>query len=243
VYDIHLSIGADTIDDNSPGSKTDPSTRARLNRPRVVAEAVAIADREGIDALSMQRLADHLGVVPMAIYKHVANKGELLAAMVDHVLGEATDPDDDDDWEADLRNRALSMRDVLLRHPWAIGLMESSTPGPENLRHHNATMGCLRDKAGLSVPMAVHAYGLLNAFIYGFSYQEKTLMADHSVEGGDGYSLVDRETLDDSAHPYLREAHAEVSKKGYDFNDEFAFAIDVILEAIDRLRQRPEAPT
>ena len=159
--------------------------------------------------------------------------------MVDHVLGETTDPDPDDDWEADLRNRALSMREVLLRHPWAIGLMESSTPGPENLRHHNAVMGCLREKAGLSVPMAVHAHGLLNAFIYGFSYQEKAIMADHPVGDPDGYSLVDREAFADDAYRYLREANAEISKQGYDFNDEFAFAVDVILDAIDRLRQRP----
>jgi hypothetical protein len=155
--------------------------------------------------------------------------------MVDEVLGEIADPADDD-WRVELHQRAFAMREVLLRHPWAIGLMESATLGPENLHYHDAMMGCLLDKAGLSVAMAVHAYGVLNAFTYGFSFQERALKVEHPSEGAEGVPVLTEDALGGPAYPHLRAAHDEVSRKGYDFNDEFTFAVGVILDAIDRLR-------
>src|SRR6201990_568402 len=148
--------------------------RRRLSRPLVLETAVALADQDGLDGFSMRRLAQELGVVPMALYKHVANRDEPLDGMVDVVFAEIEPPSIDEDWRSALRRRAISSREALKRHSWAIGLMESRHPGPANLRHHNATMGCLRE-AGLSFEMAVHAYSLQDSYIYGFALQERDL--------------------------------------------------------------------
>ena len=133
------------------------ATRKPLSRARVLQAAVALADEAGLEAFSMRGLAQELGVVPMALYKHVANKEELLDGMVDIVFGEIELPSEDLDWRSAMRRRAISTREALKRHSWAIGMMESRHPGPANLRNHNAVMGCLRE-AGFSFEMAIHAY-------------------------------------------------------------------------------------
>src|ERR1700759_2562799 len=149
--------------------------RTRLSRSLVLEAAVALADADGLDGFSMRRLAQDLGVVPMALYKHVANKDELLDGMVDIVFGEIESPSiGGGDWKGAMRRRALSARAALQRHTWAIGLMESRSPGPANLRNHNAVMGCLRE-AGFAFAAAIHAYSVQDAYIYGFALQEKTL--------------------------------------------------------------------
>src|SRR6202043_2492258 len=122
----------------------------------------------------MGGLAQELGVVPMALYKHVANKDELLDGMVDIVFSEIELPSGDLDWRAAMRRRAISTREALKRHAWAIGMMESRHPGPANLRNHNAVMGCLRE-AGFSVETAVHAYSTQDAYIHGFALHERDL--------------------------------------------------------------------
>src|ERR1700684_1464919 len=105
------------------------SGRMRLSRPAVLQAAMVLADTGGIDGLSMRQLAQELGVVPMALYKHVANKDELLDAMVDIVFGEIESPSIDDDWRSAMRRRAISVREALKRHSWAIGLMQIRNPG------------------------------------------------------------------------------------------------------------------
>jgi AcrR family transcriptional regulator len=110
--------------------------RERLNRSKVVRAAIDLADQDGFEALTMRRLAERLSVVPMALYKHVADKDELLDAMVDLVFAEVQVPTAEG-WRPPMRIRAVSMRQALLRHPWAVGRMESGTPGPANLSHHN----------------------------------------------------------------------------------------------------------
>ena len=134
--------------------------------------AVALADENGLEGFSMRRLAQVLDVVPMALYKHVANKDELLDGMVDIVFSEIESPSIDHDWRSAMRRRAISTREALNRHAWAIGLMESRNPGPANLRNHNAVMGCLRE-AGFSFETAIHAYSVQDAYIYGFALQEQ----------------------------------------------------------------------
>ena len=130
------------------------ASAAGLSKQRVVAEAVRLADREGVDGLSMRRLAGSLGAGAMSLYHYVASKDELLDAMIDIVFGEIEPPSVDTDWQSAMRRKAVSARQVLARHPWAIGLMESRTsPGHANLRHHEAVIACLR-KAGFSVAMA-----------------------------------------------------------------------------------------
>jgi AcrR family transcriptional regulator len=217
----------------------DTAGRDRLNRAKVLAAAVELADEGGVEGLTMRRLAAQLGVVPMALYKHVADKGELLDGMVDLVFAEVEVPDDVD-WRTALRARAASMRRALLRHPWAVGRMETGTPGPANLRHHNAVMRCLRRDAGFPFRTAVHAYNLMDAYVYGFALQEKTLAGDIPAEAARRRdAVVDRQPsgvdgVDD--YPYLAEVVAELAKTGFDFADEFEFGLDLILDGLSRTR-------
>lgn len=213
-----------------------PGRRERLTRTRVVDAAMTLADDGGLEALSMRRLAEHLGVVPMALYRHVADKHELLDAMIDRVFAELTDPVDPD-WAGALRARARSMRDALARHPWAIGRMETGTPGPANLAHHNAVMGCLRAGARLPFWDAVHASSLLDSYVYGFALQDRTLAGDIPAEAARRREVVVADgpaALD--AYPYLAEVADQLGRHGYDFAQEFAVGLDLVLDAIRGLR-------
>jgi AcrR family transcriptional regulator len=212
-----------------------PPRRARLSRDRVISAAVALADRGGIESLSMRNLAQQLGVVPMAPYKHVASKEELLDGMVDVVFGEVGFPAGAA-WRTAMRERAISMREALLRHRWAIGLMESGTPGPANLRHHNAVMRCLRDEAHLPFRMAVHAYSVMDSYIYGFALQEKTLAIDIPAEADRRLEKVaERHPSPAEEYPYLIEVVVELGKSGYDYTEEFEFGLDLLLDGIERI--------
>src|SRR5215210_874747 len=151
--------------------RTDPRAgrRAPLSRQRVLRAAVDLADTGGIASLSMRKLAQELGVEAMSLYRHVRNKDDMVDGMVDHVFGEIGLPPTGVDSRTAMRRRAISAREVLARHSWAIGLMESRRrPGPATLRHHDAVLGCLRE-AGFSVTMAAHAYSVLDSYIYGFA--------------------------------------------------------------------------
>src|ERR687889_187337 len=181
-----------------------------------------LADREGVGSLSMRRLARELGVEAMSLYHHVAGKPALLDGMVDLVFGEIALPVADGDWKAAMRRRAVSAREVLARHPWAIALMESRrTPGPDNLRHHDAVLGCLR-RAGFPVALTAHAYSILDAYIYGFALQEASLPFDTPEETAE----VASELMDGfaaGAYPHLSELAVEhVLQPGYDYGDEYA---------------------
>ena len=219
-----------------------PPRRARLSRDRVISAAVALADRGGIESLSMRNLAQQLGVVPMALYKHVASKEELLDGMVDVVFGEVEFPSGAA-WRTAMRERAIRMREALLRHRWAIGLMESGTPGPANLRHHNAVMRCLRDEAHLPFRMAVHAYSVMDSYIYGFTLQEKTLAIDIPAAAQRRLEKVaERHPSPADEYPYLIEVVVELGKSGYDYTEEFEFGLDLLLDGIERLCEQQRAP-
>ena len=220
--------------------------RRPLKRDRVVRTAVALADDGGLESLSMRKLADKLGVVPMALYKHVANKDELLDAMVD-VVFEEVEFFGGAGWRNVMRARAISMRHGLLRHPWAVGLMEVRTPGPANLRHHNATMACLRKEADLPFRMAVHAYSVMDSYIYGFALQEKTLPFETPEESGQLAearleALSNEHPSPTDEYPYLAEVVTELGKAGYDYNEEFEYGLDLILDTIERRKNRRSAP-
>ena len=200
--------------------------------------AVALADNTDLDAFSMRGLAQELGVVPMALYKHVANKDELLDGMVDIVFGEIEAPSAEVDWRAALRRRAISAREALKRHSWAIGLMESRHPGPANLRNHNAVMGCLRE-AGFPFETAIHAYSVQDAYIYGFALQEKDLGFETPQSAGEAAQRRAETIGARDDYPYLVEVLAKLPDTGYDNAVEFAWGFDLILDGLDRLRQRP----
>lgn len=209
--------------------------RAALNRERIVEAAVALADAGGFASLSMRNIAEELNAAPMALYRHVANKDDLLDGMVDVVFAEMYAPAIKGNWTKELRERGVSARAALRRHPWAIGLMESRQhPGHASGVHHNATMGCLRE-AGFPFRDAVHAYNLLDAYTYGFALQEQTIPFETPEESGE----VAKTTVGDAADefPYLAEVVEELGKRGYDYTEEFEFGLDFILDGLERLRK------
>ncbi|SFR92987.1 transcriptional regulator, TetR family [Microbacterium sp. cf046] len=212
---------------------------AGLSKQRVVDEAVRLADRGGVDGLSMRRLAGVLGAGAMSLYYYVASKEELLDAMIDSVFGEIELPREETDWQSAMRQRAASARQVLARHPWAIGLMESRTsPGPANLRHHEAVTACLR-RAGFSVLMATHANWLLDSYVYGHALQAASLPFDTADELADLTADVYLPQLPPDEFPYLNESAAALMAAGYDPAEEFAFGIDLVLAALEPLRATP----
>ena len=215
--------------DKRPGG-----TRAGLTRASILRNAVELADRDGIDSLSMRRLGQALGVEAMSLYHHVANKDALLDDMVDLVFGEVELPADGVGWKAAMRQRAASARAALRRHPWAIGLMESrSTPGPANLRHHDAVIGCLR-RAGFSVALTAHAYSLLDSYVYGFALQEASLPFATPEETAEVAQAILAEFPAD-AYPHLTElAVRHVLQPGYDYGEEFEYGLDLILDGLER---------
>jgi AcrR family transcriptional regulator len=200
----------------------------------VLRAAIALADRGGIDSLSMRKLGGKLGVEAMSLYNHVRNKESMVDGMVDVVFSEIALPPGGVDWRAAMRQRAISVREVLLRHPWANGLMESrSSPGPANLRHHDAVLGSLR-RAGFSVEMAAHAYSILDGYIYGFTLTELTLPFHNPGEVAEVAGKI-LEGFRAGDYPYLAEMAVDrAMKPGYNYGDEFEFGLDLILDGIKR---------
>ena len=212
------------------------ATRKPLNSALVLQAAVALADEAGLEAFSMRGLAQELGVVPMALYKHVANKEELLDGMVDVVFSEIELPSEDLDWRSAMRTRAISTHEALKRHGWAIGIMESRHPGPANLRNHNAVMGCLRN-AGFSFETAIHAYSVQDAYIYGFALQEKDLAFETPESAGEAAQRRAETIGALESHPHLVEIATKLSQSGYDNAVEFAWGLDLILDGLEQLRR------
>lgn len=209
---------------------------AGLSKQRVAVEAVRLADSEGVHGLSMRRLADALGAGAMSLYHYVANKEELLDAMIDIVFEEIELPPEESDWQSAMRRQAVSARQVLARHRWAIGLMESRTsPGPANLRHREAVTACLR-RAGFPVLMATHANWLLDSYVYGHALQAASLPFDTADEFADMAEDVYLPQLPPDEFPYLNESAAALVAAGYDPADEFIFGLDLVLAALEPLR-------
>ncbi|WP_159766082.1 TetR/AcrR family transcriptional regulator [Streptomyces sp. HM190] len=208
--------------------------RETLTRQRVLSAAVALADSGGLETLSMRKLGEAVGVEAMSLYNHVANKEDLLDGMVDLVFDEVDLPSPDDDWREAMRLRAASMRRVLSRHRWSIGLMASrATPGPATLRHHDAVLGCLR-RAGFSLTLTAHAVSVLDGYIYGFALQEKALPFDTPERTAEVAEAI-MSGFGDGEYPYLAEIATEhVMRPGYDYGDEFDFGLDLILDGLQR---------
>lgn len=210
------------------------TARRPLTPKRVIAGAVALADEIGIDALTIRRLAEALGVKPMAIYHHVANKEAIIDGMVDHVFAEIELPPTDLDWRSAIIVRSRSMRRALARHPWASPLMETrTTPGRATLRHHDAVVGCFRT-AGFSLGLTGHAYAVLDAFLYGFALQEASLPATGGEEMSELAGSI-AEAMPADLFPHLTEfTIGHVLQPGYDFGDEFEFGLGLVLDGLER---------
>jgi AcrR family transcriptional regulator len=207
--------------------------RGPLTRARVVKAAIAMSDKVGLESLTMRKLGDAVGVEAMSLYNHVAGKDDLIDAMIDVVFSEIALPARDAEWMPAMRLRAQSMRDILARHRWAVGLMESrANPGPANLRHHDAVLGNLR-AAGFSIEMAAHAYSALDSYIYGFAQTQMNLPFDAAEEVvAMGEAMLKNFPVE--LYPNLAEMIEHVMKPGFDHSREFEYGLNLVLEGIAR---------
>ncbi|GAA0973411.1 TetR/AcrR family transcriptional regulator C-terminal domain-containing protein [Acrocarpospora macrocephala] len=207
--------------------------------------AIRVADRGGVEAITMRRVAQELGVEAMSLYHHVPNKDAILDGVVDMVFAAIELPSADcADWRDAIRVRASSARAVLSQHSWALGLMDSRRdPGPATLRHHDAVLGVLR-QAGFTLPMAAHAVSLIDSYIGGYVLQEANLpvTTPDDVEEVAGGIL---EHLPADEFPYLTEMIVDHAlQPGYDHTSEFGYGLALILDALEaRRRQSPDTAT
>ncbi|CAN5624407.1 TetR/AcrR family transcriptional regulator C-terminal domain-containing protein [soil metagenome] len=224
-----------------PRGREQPArVRPPLTRERVVHAAIAIADDVGVVGLTMRGLAAALHVQAMSLYHHVRSKDEVLGGMVDAIFEEIDLPAIGDDWRPAMRRRAISARQALRRHRWAIGLTDSrADPGPATLRHHEAVVGTLRH-AGFSVAMAARAFALLDSYVYGFVVQEAQLPFETTEELAEVAGGIVN-AMSAEAYPNLMELALEhVLQPGYDFADEFEYGLDLVLDALEQAFERDE---
>jgi AcrR family transcriptional regulator len=214
--------------------------REPLNRERVLRAAVDLADREGIEALSMRRLGQELGVEAMSLYNHVGGKEDILDGMVDTIIGEIEPAPDDGAWQPAARARILSARRTMLRHPWASAVIVSRTQAsPAVMRYMDTMAGILR-RGGFSVDLLHHAFHALGSRVLGFSQE---LYDDSSdLAAGDEMQAVMLSQMA-KEYPYITQivqqvVHDDASVVGSGCDDqwEFEFALDLLLDGLERLR-------
>lgn len=210
--------------------------RKPLSRERVLHAAMKLADRHGLEELSMRKLGQVLGVQAMSLYNHVADKEDVLDGLVDIVFSEIQLSCEGGDWRRAMRRRAISAREVLSQHRWAIGLMESRThPGSANLKHHEAVLRCLRE-AGFSVALTAHAYSALDSYMYGFALQQASLPFDTGDQAAEVAGAI-MQAFATGEYPRLAEIATEhVMKPGYSYEREFEFGLDMLLDSLERAR-------
>jgi AcrR family transcriptional regulator len=215
-----------------------PEPRTPLTRERVLRAAVVLADEDGIESLTMRSLGVRLGVEAMSLYNHVANKDDILDGMVDLVVGEIDLPSDTVDWKGAMRRRAISAQAVFSVHPWASALIDSrESSGLKRLRYFDWVIGTLR-RAGFSIELALHAFSLLDSYIYGFGRQQFNMSAGSGAEPEEMAEAFLRAIPADE-YPYLREMVVEYAmSSGYDEGADFEFGLGLILDGLQRLLDR-----
>jgi len=203
-----------------------------LSRDRVLQAAMKVADERGLAALTMRSLAEELSTKPMSLYYYVRGKDELLDGLVDLVFAQIELPVPGQPWREETRRRCLSARQVLVRHPWALTLVETRTsPGPATLRHHDAMLGVFR-AAGFSLPMTAHAYAIIDAYLFGFVLQQTSLPFDTGESAAEVADSI-MAGFASGEYPHLTEfATQHVLQPGYDFGGQFEFGLDLILDAL-----------
>jgi AcrR family transcriptional regulator len=210
--------------------------RAPLTRERVLRAAIDLADRGGIEALSMRKLGQELGVEAMALYRHVRDKNDLLDGVVDLIVGEIEGQPAGEDWKATMRGQAMAARATMLRHPWARRALEDSgTTGPASLVYIESLLATLRD-GGFSLDLAHHSLHVLGSRVFGFSqdiFEEREEDASAEPNPIVAGALADR-------FPRITELAQAASHEGVlgrcDDDVEFGFGLDLILDGLERRR-------
>lgn len=219
-----------------PATAANDAPRPPLSRERVLQAAARLADEEGIDALSMRRLGQALGVEAMSLYKHVAGKEAILEGLVDLVVAEIALPLPGEPWRPAMRRRAISAYQVLSRHRWATMLLLSrANVGPAMLRYVDATIGCLRE-AGFPYALADHAWNAIDNYVYGFTLQQLNFpfQPDEYADRAQGFLPQ----LPPEQFPYLRAMSLQVINGEHNGLHELSFGLDLLLDGLERVRRK-----
>ena len=215
-------------------SDASAAPRTPLSKERVLRAAIELADTEGIDALSMRRLAKELGVEAMSLYNHVANKDEILAGILDLVANEFELPSETGDWKTAMHRHAISSRDALLRHRWATGLwMSAQGGGTARLRNGDWMLRTLRE-AGFSSDLIYHAFHILESYILGYTMQQ--LNFPYSGEELKGLATSFLEQLPADEYPDLVQHIKEHLDPHHEETSGFEMGLALILDGLDRAR-------
>lgn len=201
-----------------------------LTRERILSTAIDLADKDGIESLSMRKLAQEMGVKAMSLYNYVTNKDDILDRIVDIVVSEIELPKIGGDWRDAMRRRAISAHKILLRHPWAaMALMSRMNVGSAMLQYIDMTLGCLYE-AGFSFEMADHARNVIDSHIYGFTLQELNFPineSDYSEMAVQGLPIIPADK-----YPYLNKLTHQVIEGSYDGIHNFGFGLELILNGL-----------
>jgi len=208
--------------------------RLRLSEERVLGAAIQIADKSGIESLTMRKLAQKLGVEAMTLYYYVTKKDDILDGILDLVVSEIEVPSSEGDWKTALRGSAISAHQVLLRHPWACSLMMSPARiRPARMHYMESLLGRLRT-AGFSAEMTHHAYHAFDSHILGFTMWEVGYSAGAKALPDLGASF--RRTFPVDRYPYIAEHMEQHDVKSSRADGEFGFGLDLILDGLERIR-------
>jgi len=216
------------------GGKKSSGARTPLNRDRVLAAAIEIADERGVGAVTMREVAARLGVEAMSLYNHVANKGDILDGMLDLAVEELDLPTDVRSWREAMRRRAVSAREVFGRHKWMPPLMDSrESTGPARLRYADWVLGTLME-AGFSEVNASRAFLLLDSYIYGFGIQQFNFSAEGDASPEEIAEAI-LSVIPAEEYPYLHRMASYAMREGYDAEADFAFGLEIILDGLERI--------
>ncbi len=211
--------------------------RAPVTREAVLRAAITVANEGGLEALTMRRLGQELGVEAMSLYNHVANKDEVLDGIVDLVVVDISVPPAGTPWKAAMRARAISAHEVLLAYPWACTLLTSRyNIGPGMTRYLNETFGRLRE-GGFTVTGALDAWNTLDSHLYGFTLQELNLPFEVEESAQVSADFLPQLRVDE--FPYVTEVLVEVMASGR--TEDFTFGLDLVLDGLERTL-RPKRP-
>ena len=214
-------------------TKTEP--RLPLSRDRILHAALELADKGGIESLTMRKLGQALGFEAMSLYNHVANKDDVVDGILDLVLGESKPPAPDGDWDSAIRTSAISVHDALRRHPWSCTLLMAPRHArPARVRYMDLLLGRLRE-AGFSAETTFHAYHVLDGYIFGFALWETS----HSYTAEEASDLAAKfaQTITADAYPYLHEhAQQHFSEGPHREVRAFEFGLDLIVDGLRKIR-------
>jgi AcrR family transcriptional regulator len=210
--------------------------RAPLTKERVLRAAVDLADRDGIDALSMRKLGQELGVDPMALYRHVRNKDDLLDGALAVVVGQMEPPRAGLAWKAALRELAMNARRVMLRHPWARAVLEERGTAGEAMVGQVERVLAILLGADFSLELAHHGLHVLDSRIFGFSPALFDESRGRPAPTPEAQVALARAIA--TRYPNVAQLATAASHEGVlgacDDDVEFAFGLDLVLDGLER---------